>query len=114
MHFTHLVTSVHNFHQHNPAFAGYRLRPYSFYYDFTEVMYLSDFYFDLPDELIARYPKRERSSSRMLQLNGQNGELFHRTFSDIADLINRRRFLIFNNTRVIPAKCLGEKQVVEK
>lgn len=72
-------------------------------------MYLSDFYFDLPDELIARYPKRERSSSRMLQLNGQNGELFHRTFSDVADLINEGDLLIFNNTRVIPAKMFGRK-----
>lgn len=72
-------------------------------------MYLSDFYFDLPDELIARYPKRERSSSRMLQLNGQNGELFHRTFSDVADLINEGDLLIFNNTRVIPARMFGRK-----
>lgn len=72
-------------------------------------MHLSNFYFDLPDELIARYPKVERTSSRLLQLNGQNGELFHRTFSDIADLINEGDLLIFNNTRVIPARIFGSK-----
>ena len=44
-------------------------------------MKVSDFYFDLPDELIARYPKTERSASRLLQLNGENGEIFHRTFA---------------------------------
>lgn len=72
-------------------------------------MHLSDFYFDLPDELIARYPKVERTSSRLLQLNGQNGELFHRTFSDVVDLINEGDLLIFNNTRVIPARIFGRK-----
>ena len=47
-------------------------------------MKVSDFYFDLPDELIARYPKTERSASRLLQLNGENGEIFHRTFGYFA------------------------------
>ena len=43
-------------------------------------MRVSDFNFDLPDELIARYPKTDRVSCRLLQLNGENGEIFHRTF----------------------------------
>lgn len=72
-------------------------------------MRVSDFYFDLPDELIARYPKTERTSSRLLQLNGENGEIFHRTFSDILDLINEGDLLVFNNTRVIPARMYGRK-----
>ncbi|QIM68835.1 tRNA preQ1(34) S-adenosylmethionine ribosyltransferase-isomerase QueA [Basfia succiniciproducens] len=72
-------------------------------------MHLSDFYFDLPDELIARYPKPERSSSRLLRLSGENGDISHRTFSDVYDLINEGDLLIFNNTRVIPARMYGRK-----
>ena len=72
-------------------------------------MKVSDFYFDLPDELIARYPKTERTSSRLLQLNGENGEIFHRTFADVLDLVNAGDLLIFNNTRVIPARMFGRK-----
>ncbi|AAU38165.1 tRNA preQ1(34) S-adenosylmethionine ribosyltransferase-isomerase QueA [[Mannheimia] succiniciproducens] len=72
-------------------------------------MHLSDFYFDLPDELIARYPKPERSSSRLLRLSGENGDISHHTFSDVYDLINEGDLLIFNNTRVIPARMYGRK-----
>lgn len=72
-------------------------------------MNLSDFHFDLPDELIARYPKPERTASRLLQLNGENGEIFHRTFSDVLDLIQEGDLLVFNNTRVIPARMFGHK-----
>lgn len=72
-------------------------------------MNVSDFYFDLPDELIARYPKTERTASRLLQLNGENGEIAHRTFNDILELINPGDLLIFNNTRVIPARMYGRK-----
>lgn len=72
-------------------------------------MRLADFYFDLPDELIARYPKPDRKSSRLLQLNGENGEIFHRTFADVLELINEGDLLIFNNTRVIPARMYGRK-----
>lgn len=72
-------------------------------------MRVSDFYFDLPDELIARYPMPERRASRLLQLNGENGEITHRTFAEIVDLINPGDLLIFNNTRVIPARMFGRK-----
>ncbi|WP_410687879.1 tRNA preQ1(34) S-adenosylmethionine ribosyltransferase-isomerase QueA [Avibacterium paragallinarum] len=72
-------------------------------------MRVSDFYFDLPDELIARYPKADRTASRLLQLNGENGEISHRTFADVVDLINEGDLLIFNNTRVIPARMYGRK-----
>ncbi|TCP96849.1 S-adenosylmethionine:tRNA ribosyltransferase-isomerase [Cricetibacter osteomyelitidis] len=72
-------------------------------------MLVSDFHFDLPNELIACYPKTERKSSRLLQLNGENGEIFHRTFADVIDLINEGDLLIFNNTRVIPARMFGRK-----
>ncbi|HBO38020.1 MAG TPA: tRNA preQ1(34) S-adenosylmethionine ribosyltransferase-isomerase QueA, partial [Pasteurellaceae bacterium] len=72
-------------------------------------MLVSDFHFNLPDELIARYPKPERTSSRLLQLNGENGEISHRTFTDVVDLVNEGDLLIFNNTRVIPARMFGRK-----
>lgn len=72
-------------------------------------MRVSDFYFDLPDELIARYPKPDRTASRLLQLNGENGEITHRTFADVLDQIHEGDLLIFNNTRVIPARMFGRK-----
>ncbi|PVX32988.1 S-adenosylmethionine:tRNA ribosyltransferase-isomerase [Pasteurella langaaensis DSM 22999] len=75
----------------------------------AKTMLVSDFHFDLPDELIARYPKPERTASRLLQLNGENGEIFHRTFSDVLELINEGDLLVFNNTRVIPARMYGRK-----
>ena len=75
----------------------------------AKIMLVSDFHFDLPDELIARYPKPERTASRLLQLNGENGEIFHCTFSDVLELINEGDLLVFNNTRVIPARMYGRK-----
>ncbi|MBN6711029.1 tRNA preQ1(34) S-adenosylmethionine ribosyltransferase-isomerase QueA [Haemophilus haemoglobinophilus] len=72
-------------------------------------MQLSDFYFDLPDELIARYPKADRKSSKLLQLEGKTGAVSHRSFSHVLDLVNEGDLLIFNNTRVIPARMFGRK-----
>lgn len=72
-------------------------------------MQLSDFYFDLPDELIARYPKADRKSSKLLQLEGKTGAISHRSFSHVLDLVNEGDLLIFNNTRVIPARMFGRK-----
>jgi len=72
-------------------------------------MRVADFYFDLPDELIARYPKTERTASRLLHLNGENGDIFHRTFADVLELIHPGDLMIFNNTRVIPARMFGRK-----
>lgn len=50
-------------------------------------MQVSDFHFDLPDELIARYPQPERSSSRLLQLDGNSGDVCHKSFRDVLDLV---------------------------
>lgn len=72
-------------------------------------MQLSDFYFDLPDELIARYPQPERTASRLLTLNGNTGELNYKHFKDVLDLVNPGDLLVFNNTRVIPARLFGQK-----
>lgn len=72
-------------------------------------MQVSDFHFELPDELIARYPKAQRTASRMLQLNGQTGEVTDRVFTDVLELVEEGDLLVFNNTRVIPARLFGRK-----
>jgi len=74
------------------------------------MMKVSDFSFELPPELIARYPKQDRSASRLLSLEGNSGELRHLNFTDIVDLIDEKDLLIFNDTRVIPARMFGEKE----
>ena len=72
-------------------------------------MKTSDFSFDLPDELIARFPMAERSTSRLLTVDGQSGALGHHIFRDIVDMLDAGDLLVFNNTRVIPARLFGEK-----
>lgn len=72
-------------------------------------MKTSDFGFELPDELIARFPMPERSSSRLLCLNGDDGALDHKIFRDIENLLEPGDLLVFNNTRVIPARIYGQK-----
>lgn len=72
-------------------------------------MLVSDFHFDLPDELIARYPTAERSASRLLYLNGATGEFADQQFPDLLDHLETGDLLIFNNTRVIPARLYGRK-----
>lgn len=72
-------------------------------------MRVRDFHFDLPDELIARYPTEKRSASRLLYLNGANGEFRDEKFTDLPTHLNTGDLLIFNNTRVIPARLFGRK-----
>ncbi|WP_371378260.1 tRNA preQ1(34) S-adenosylmethionine ribosyltransferase-isomerase QueA [Thalassotalea aquiviva] len=72
-------------------------------------MRLSDFSFDLPEDLIARYPQPERSASRLMALNGNSGELEHLKFNQILDKLVPGDLLVFNNTRVIPARMFGTK-----
>jgi S-adenosylmethionine:tRNA ribosyltransferase-isomerase len=71
-------------------------------------MLIDDFDFSLPPEFIAQYPLAKRSDSRLLCLN-QAGVVDHRVFSELPDLISPGDLLIFNNTRVIPARLLGRK-----
>lgn len=73
-------------------------------------MNVSDFYFDLPDELIARYPLKERSASRLLNLDGLSGTVSHRQFADLPELLQPGDLLVFNNTRVIPARLFAKKE----
>jgi S-adenosylmethionine:tRNA ribosyltransferase-isomerase len=68
----------------------------------------SDFHFDLPAELIARYPLAERTDSRLLCLDPE-GEIFHRQFTDLQELLRPGDLLVFNDTRVIPARLWGAK-----
>ncbi|MGS2721936.1 tRNA preQ1(34) S-adenosylmethionine ribosyltransferase-isomerase QueA [Paraglaciecola aestuariivivens] len=73
-------------------------------------MKLSDFHFDLPEHLIARYPTKDRTASRLMHLVGNTGQVAHKQFSDIVSLVDTGDLLIFNNTRVIPARLLGQKE----
>ncbi|GIU02410.1 tRNA preQ1(34) S-adenosylmethionine ribosyltransferase-isomerase QueA [Shewanella algidipiscicola] len=73
-------------------------------------MRVADFCFDLPDELIARYPMPDRSSSRLLALDGASGEIADKQFTDILQMVNPGDLMVFNNTRVIPARLFGQKQ----
>lgn len=72
-------------------------------------MQLSDFHYDLPDELIARHPAAERTGSRLLVLDGSNGSIVHRQFVDLIDYLQAGDLLVFNNTRVVPARLFGTK-----
>jgi S-adenosylmethionine:tRNA ribosyltransferase-isomerase len=72
-------------------------------------MRVSDFSFDLPEALIARYPKAERSASRLMGLNGNSGVISDGVFTDIVEQLNTGDLLVFNNTRVIPARMFGQK-----
>lgn len=72
-------------------------------------MQLSDFDYQLPDELIAHFPAEQRSQSRLLCLDASTGKLEHRKFSQFLDLVKPDDLLVFNNTRVIPARLYGRK-----
>ena len=72
-------------------------------------MQLSDFAFHLPEELIANYPPKNRTDSRLLHLRGRDGSINHKQFPEILDLLNPGDLMVFNNTRVIPARLLGQK-----
>lgn len=72
-------------------------------------MKTSDFNFDLPNELIARFPLAQRSSSRLLSLNKQTGDVSHGHFRDLLEFFNAGDLIVFNNTKVIPARLYGEK-----
>ncbi|AHB71433.1 tRNA preQ1(34) S-adenosylmethionine ribosyltransferase-isomerase QueA [Cronobacter malonaticus] len=72
-------------------------------------MRLTDFSFELPESLIAHYPQAQRSACRLLSLDGPTGDLTHGTFTDLLDKLNPGDLLVFNNTRVIPARLFGRK-----
>src|SRR5438045_7914388 len=73
-------------------------------------MKLSDFDYVLPSARIARYPADKRSGSRLLCLDRRMGEIAHKGFSDLPDLLSADDLLVCNDTRVIPARLTGQKQ----
>jgi len=74
------------------------------------VMKTSDFYYDLPPELIAQDPLEDRASSRLMVLGRRSGQVRHQTFRDITTLLRPGDCLVINNTRVIPARLIGVKE----
>ena len=74
-----------------------------------ESMNLHDFYYDLPQELIAQDPLSDRSSSRLMVLDKKTGEIQHKIFKDVIDYLNPGDCLVINDTKVIPARLIGEK-----
>lgn len=76
-------------------------------------MDVKDFYYDLPEELIAQDPLEDRSGSRLLVLDKKTGEVEHKVFRDIIDYIGAGDCLVINNTKVIPARLYGVKEGTE-
>lgn len=70
----------------------------------------TDFYFDLPQELIAQYPSERRGNDRLMVLGRRSGEISHRMVSDLPDLIESGTLMVFNNSRVRKARVFGTKE----
>lgn len=73
-------------------------------------MQTKDFHFHLPEELIAQFPEENRSNSRLLCLDGMTGEVHDKHFRQLREYLNPGDLLVFNNTRVIPARLFGRKE----
>lgn len=73
-------------------------------------MKLSDYNYELPEELIAQSPLEDRSSSKLMVMHRKNGEIEHKTFKDIIDYLNKGDCLILNNSKVLPARLFGESE----
>jgi len=73
-------------------------------------MKLSQFKFNLPEDLIAKYPSNNRDESRLMVLHKEDGKIEHRVFKDILEYFNDKDVLVFNNTKVFPARLYGNKE----
>jgi S-adenosylmethionine:tRNA ribosyltransferase-isomerase len=73
-------------------------------------MKLSEFDFDLPEELVANYPSENRDESRLMVLHRETGEIEHKLFKDVIDYFSEGDVMIMNNTRVFPARMYGNKE----
>ena len=71
---------------------------------------LSQFNFNLPQKLIAQYPKETRDGSRLMVVNRETGEIEHRVFKDVLEYFDDGDCFIFNNTKVFPARLYGRKE----
>lgn len=72
-------------------------------------MKTSDFYYELPQELIAQYPLTDRDHSRLMTVNRRTGEISHQSFYDIIDFLQKGDVLVLNDTRVMPARIFGHR-----
>lgn len=73
-------------------------------------MKTKDFYYDLPENLIAQVPLQDRTSSKLMLLDKKTGEVKHEIFKNILDYVNKDDVIVFNNTRVLPARLYGVKK----
>ncbi len=73
-------------------------------------MKLSQFKFNLPEELIAKFPSKHRDESRMMVIHRESGKIEHLVFKDILDFFNEHDFFVFNDTKVFPARLFGSKE----
>jgi len=76
-------------------------------------MDVKDFDFDLPQELIAQHPLAKRDTSRLMVVDRKDGKVEHKIFSDIIDYLDKGDTLVLNNTRVMPARLIGEKEITK-
>ena len=79
-----------------------------------DLILLSDYDYNLPEELIAQMPADKRENSRMMVLNREDGTISHKHFYDIVDLIEPNSLLVMNNTKVLPARLIGHKDTGAK
>ena len=77
-------------------------------------MKLQDFYYDLPEELIAQHPTEKRDECRLLVLDKETGKIEHKIFKDIVKYISPNDCLVINETRVIPARLYGRREEKEE
>ena len=77
-------------------------------------MKLQDFYYDLPEELIAQHPAEKRDECRLLVLDKETGKIEHKIFKDIVQYISPNDCLVINETRVIPARLYGRREEKEE
>ncbi len=77
---------------------------------YGDYMKTSDFFYDLPEELIAQTPVEPRNSSKLMILDKNSGEIQHKIFSELTDYLNENDCLVLNDTRVIPARIFGVKE----
>ena len=73
-------------------------------------MKLHDFYYDLPQELIAQDPLEDRTSSRLMHVDRETGEIEHKSFRNVIDYLNEGDCLVINDTKVIPARLFGTRE----
>ena len=73
-------------------------------------MKLSDFKYDLPEELVAQYPSKNRGDSRMMVLGRDDKKMTHKNFTDVIDYLNAGDALVVNETKVFPARLIGFKE----